>query len=334
MCVAAEAYWALAQSEPTVQGFNAWHWSDRPGMDPTSGFARGVVSLGPELRQCKSRDHTTDLCACCCGIVEEVYCAGMEWVGKNITQAHPFKPWVPPPPPPANSFRCISNTCVAAANGVPKADCDKDCGPTHAAVASAAAPAPPNSAQELQRSVNAAIASGAPSLTLPGGHYEFGAVNFNIHGAKSLDLLAPEPVSLLFSVKNAGVNISNCEDLSIGNITIDYDVAFDDDDDSDSHDDSRDGAGKPPGAHHGAITLNLLNCTRVSVSDVTIKKAGFMVLTAFNGGGAHTFRRVVFKPTIGRHCRDAVHFSDQRLGSTIEDSIIGYTSDDLFNIHT
>ena len=92
--------------------------------------------------------------------------------------------------------------------------------------------------------------------------------------------------------------------------------------------------GKPPGAHHGAITLNLLNCTRVTVSDVTIKKAGFMVLTAFNGGGAHTFRRVVFEPTIGRHCRDAVHFSDQRIGSTIEDSVIGYTSDDLFNIHT
>ena len=57
VCLAAEAYWALAQSEPTVQGFNAWHWSDRPGMDPTSGFARGVVSLGPELLQCKCRNH-------------------------------------------------------------------------------------------------------------------------------------------------------------------------------------------------------------------------------------------------------------------------------------
>merc|ERR1719230_2557032 len=43
---------------------------------------------------------------------------------------------------------------------------------------------------------------------------------------------------------------------------------------------------------------------------------------------------MMFEPTIKRWCRDAIHFSDQRVGPTIVDSVIGYTGDDLFNIHT
>jgi len=31
--------------------------------------------------------------------------------------------------------------------------------------------------------------------------------------------------------------------------------------------------------------------------------------------------------------RDATHFSDQRVGPTIVDSIIGFTGDDFFNVH-
>ena len=82
------------------------------------------------------------------------------------------------------------------------------------------------------------------------------------------------------------------------------------------------------------ITLNLLNCTRISVTDVTINRGYFMVLTAFNGGGGHTFRRVVFNPTLNEWTRDAIHFSDQRVGPLLEDCVIGYSGDDLFNIHT
>ena len=48
----------------------------------------------------------------------------------------------------------------------------------------------------------------------------------------------------------------------------------------------------------------------------------------------HYFERLVFAETLGRHCRDALHFSDQRVGPTIVDSVVGYTGDDLFNIHT
>lgn len=41
-------------------------------------------------------------------------------------------------------------------------------------------------------------------------------------------------------------------------------------------------------------TLNLLNCTRVLAEDVTIRAAPYMAVTAWNGGGAHVFRRLIF----------------------------------------
>ena len=89
-------------------------------------------------------------------------------------------------------------------------------------------------------------------------------------------LLAPSPVTLWFASTN-GVNITNSEDLSLGNWTID----------------STDSASSTALATEASakvltiITLNLLNCTRVRVSDVTIRSGYNMILTAFNGGGDH-----------------------------------------------
>ena len=60
-----QAYWEWALTEPAIQGINPWHWSDRPSMSPTDGFARGGVSLGPQVRQ------------------------WMEWIGANVSAAHP-----------------------------------------------------------------------------------------------------------------------------------------------------------------------------------------------------------------------------------------------------
>lgn len=63
-----QKWWAWAQSEPMIQGFNPWHWRDRPTMPPpVDANARGAVSLGPELLQ------------------------WLNWIGGNITAAHPFK---------------------------------------------------------------------------------------------------------------------------------------------------------------------------------------------------------------------------------------------------
>ena len=117
-----------------------------------------------------------------------------------------------------------------------------------------------------------------------------------------------------------GVNLTSCEDVSLGNLTID-------------NEDYARHAGQLQGYGTGC-TMNLLNCTRVNVSDVTIRRGYNMILTAFNGGGGHRFERVTFKPSLRRLNRDAIHFSDQRVGPTIVNSTIGHTGDDLFNIHT
>ena len=242
------------------------------------------------------------------------------------------------------------------------------------------APVPPSSTPDavsiaLQKQVNAAIASAAQSIRLPGGTFHFGETNFQILGARNLALLAPRRITLWFAkgkrslsralcvcvcycviitcyrcmvhmLQGAGVNITNSVDLSLGNITIDY------------HENIQPSQQQQPpkqqrqqqlSGSKGAITLNLLNSTRVAVSDVNINAAKFMVITAFNGGGAHTFSRVNFEPTLGRHwyatlaifrfiyvlqfrlcgsscSRDALHFSDQRVGPTFNDCVIGYPS--------
>lgn len=58
-----QAYWEWALAEPAIQGINPWHWSDRISMSATDGFARGAVSLGPEVRE------------------------WFEWIGGNVTKA-------------------------------------------------------------------------------------------------------------------------------------------------------------------------------------------------------------------------------------------------------
>ena len=189
---------------------------------------------------------------------------------------------------------------------------------------------PPDArAVALQQMANAAIAGGAPSITIKGGAYHFSDANFEVLGARKLAMLAPEPVVLWFSA-SAGVNITNSEDLSFGNWTIDNEDF--------AAERPNDGGvqllSAPVKKSDTIITLNLLNCTRVTVSDVNISRGYNMIVTAFNGGGDHHFTRVRFQPSLKRLTRDAIHFSDQRVGPTIEDSVIGYTGDDLFNIHT
>jgi hypothetical protein len=85
------------------------------------------------------------------------------------------------------------------------------------------------------------------------------------------------------------------------------------------------------------ITLHLFNCSNVTVEDVVLRAAPFMAVTAFQGYGNHTFRNIHFVPhpsrdLVGR--RDAMHFSDLRVGPTVINSTIGYTGDDFFNVHS
>ena len=194
------------------------------------------------------------------------------------------------------------------------------------------------SAEALQHAVDAAIADSARSLTIAGGPYNFSSKTFLIFGANKLKLVAPDPITLWFS-GSAGINISSCVDLSLGNWSIDYA-------DSSSHGSMRDGPNG--GAYHQhpgdpycgkscGITFNLLNSTRVIVEDLHIHSSPYMMVTAFNGGGGHVFRRMIFEPVRGHTQvgpRDALHFTDQRVGPTIEDSVVGYCGDDLMNIHT
>ena len=144
-------------------------------------------------------------------------------------------------------------------------------------------PASPDAkAKALQQQVASAIASGASRLSLPGGAYHFGSTNFQIEGAEDLALLAPEPLQLVF-VGPAGVNVTNCRNLSLGNLSISYEQA------------SRGGLEGaellPANLAAQGITLNLLNSSRVCVSDVSITGASFMVITAWNGYGDHHFTR-------------------------------------------
>ena len=207
-------------------------------------------------------------------------------------------------------------------------------------------------AQELQEQVNAAIAQNKHNISVRGGEYDFGGVNFNIHRAEGLKILAPDgTISLLFS-GGAGVNISDTTDLYLEHWLIDYQEGSNQRVlsalESTNKIDDRYITEPKLNANIG-ITFNLWNSTRVTVQDLTIRHAPFMAVTAFNGGGAHVFHRMKFEPkSVSTPCivpgvpvlchlvgkRDALHFSDQRVGPTITDSIIGYTGDDFFNIHT
>jgi hypothetical protein len=214
-----------------------------------------------------------------------------------------------PPEPFSRSIALVA--CQSACLADPL--CSAVVMPTQAPRPPPTPPTPDGKAKALQQHIAAAIASGAHSLTIAGGTYHFGTANLEIEGATALFLLSPQPVQLVFS-GSAGVNITSCIDLSLGNWTIDYADA------ADHHAGTNTVSTSSGGSD--AITLNLLNSTRVSVTDVSILHAKFMVVTAFNGGGDHHFTRLRFAPTIGRHCRDALHFTDQRVGSTFENCTV------------
>ena len=172
------------------------------------------------------------------------------------------------------------------------------------------------SAPELQAQLDAAVHRRDPVFTIPPGTYNFTTNNLEITGATALRVVAAR-VTLWFGATGArmpGVNISNCDRVNVsGPLTIDYYGL--------RH--TRRGS---PG-----ITYNLLNSSDVTSEDITIVKAPFFSVTAFNGGGGHVFRRFhlpadTATDASGRptdpwpHERDAFHFSDLRRGVVLEDS--------------
>jgi hypothetical protein len=178
------------------------------------------------------------------------------------------------------------------------------------------------SAAELQAQLDTAVRTHAAAFTVPPGVYNFSTDNFNVSGASDLRIEGAG-VTLWFS-KKAGMNISNSQSLHISGLSINY------------TDLPRTRSGIP------AITYNLLNCTDVISEDITIYKAPFFSVTAFNGGGGHIFRRFTLPndttvdPKSGRpvdpwpHERDAFHFTDLRRGVVVEDSHASGFGDDFF----
>jgi len=172
------------------------------------------------------------------------------------------------------------------------------------------------SAPELQAQLDAAVHRRDPVFTIPPGAYNFTTTNLEITGATALRVVAAG-VTLWFGgtgTRMPGVNISNCDRVNVsGPLTIDY-----------------------YGLRHArsgipGITYNLLNSSDVTSEDITIVKAPFFSVTAFNGGGGHVFRRFHLPADTGTdasgrptdrwpHERDAFHFSDLRRGVVLEDS--------------
>ena len=186
---------------------------------------------------------------------------------------------------------------------------------------------PVGPAARLQSALDAAITAGDATFSVPPGDYNFSTANFDIHNARDLAIKADD-VTLWFACTTAapsrcaGVNISNSERVNISGLTIDY------------HD--------PPHGRLGVpgITFNLLNCTDVVSERITIVRAPFFSVTAFNGGGGHVFRQFNLSnvtadkgPDPLPHQRDAFHFTDLRRGVTLEDSFVAGCGDDFFNAH-
>lgn len=185
------------------------------------------------------------------------------------------------------------------------------------------------SAPELQAQLDAAVHRRDPVFTIPPGAYNFTTTNLEITGATAIRVVAAG-VTLWFGgtgTRMPGVNISNCDRVNVsGPLTIDY-----------------------YGLRHArsgipGITYNLLNSSDVTSEDITIVKAPFFSVTAFNGGGGHVFRRFHLPADTGTdasgrptdrwpHERDAFHFSDLRRGVVLEDSDAAGFGDDFFNSH-
>ena len=189
------------------------------------------------------------------------------------------------------------------------------------------------SAQELQAQLDAAIRQRAAAFVVPAGVYNFSTSNFNVSGASNLSVTAAGATFWFAGSSQTtdniqpGVNISNCAHLRVSGLSINYYAL------------------KPSRSGHPGITYNLLNSSDVLSEDITIFKAPFFSVTAFNGGGGHVFRRfhmpndTTVDPENGRpsdlwpHQRDAFHFTDLRRGVIVEDSNISGFGDDFFNSH-
>ena len=202
----------------------------------------------------------------------------------------------------------------------------------------------------------------APVVEVSAGEYNFGASDLNIYAAsKGLTLVAKDDVGgidganmsagggvgccgggcggdgssstsdggvKLIFYPGYGVHIRDSVRVKVtGNFSIDY---------------------SPPWLNRVAgITLQLTNSSDCVIEGLTILSSPSMAITAFNGDGGHTFRGITYvgaadipqSPSVGRRgnmsvSRDAMHFSDLRRGPMVENSFIGFSGDDFFNIHS
>jgi hypothetical protein len=213
-----------------------------------------------------------------------------------------------------------------------------------AAVAAASIP----SAADLQAQLNAAILQRKSEFVIPPGQYNFTTVSpyasFNVSGAVSLRLVATG-VKLWFrcvgskvpsaAVLCPGVNISNCDGLNVsGPLSIEYFNLP-----AEARHSPTSGNASFPNVQFNpgipGITYHVLNSSDVISEDVTIHNSPYFVVTAFNGGGGHVFRRFHLPGNASHwnHGRDAFHFTDLRRGVTLEDSDGGFCGDDFFNSH-
>ena len=187
-------------------------------------------------------------------------------------------------------------------------------------VATPPTPAGPR-AVALQQQVNTAVAAHAAVIAVAGGKYQFNGADFEVFDAFNLRFVATTPVLLSFA-PGFGVHFRSSSNVSVVDWTIDYD---------------------PPWTKRTfGVTYQLTNCSDILTEDLTILSAPQMAVTGYNGGGGHIFRRLQF--TRSPHAapgtfplvssQDAVHFSDLRRGPTVEDSNIGFSGDDFFNVHS
>ena len=178
-------------------------------------------------------------------------------------------------------------------------------------------PGPSPAALQLQQAIAAAIASNASTVRVAGGEYHFNNADLELLGATGLLVESPAPVKMWFA-PGFGVHLRDCAGVHLGNWSIDYD---------------------PPWAKRtGGLTYQLTNSSDVVTEDLTILSAPQMAITAFLGGGGHVFRRIRFEPRWSQGgvvaSQDAMHFSDLRRGPLVEDSVVGFSGDDFFNVHS
>jgi hypothetical protein len=86
------------------------------------------------------------------------------------------------------------------------------------------------------------------------------------------------------------------------------------------------------------VALQVNNCGGMLFQDVNIWASGGMALKEQDGGGGNVYRRVTAtrRPATNRlHAfgADGFHMSSTRVGPTVDECEIAYTSDDIINVH-